>query len=240
MRSIGALALLAAATVAASLAGLLLAPAWLVPVLDAVPAWIFMIAALRRGSRAGAIGLMLWWTLWLGATAVTFTIVAPGQAGGSILNGPAYRDEMLAWISSGTGRESTPSSYIPQHILHAATFCAITLLTAGTLSLVMGAALMNYMSFYVGDLIGRCAGSPAHATAVLLAWNPWSMARVASFVILGVVLAEPLLSRTRGSWPDPSGRRRWILIAVAGLVLDLLLKTLLAPLWPGLLRACLH
>ncbi|HEY3175633.1 MAG TPA: hypothetical protein VGK94_07720 [Candidatus Polarisedimenticolia bacterium] len=237
----GLLASLAAATVAASLAGLLLGIRWLTPILDALPAWIFMATALRRGSRARAIGLMLWWAFWLATTAVVFTILAPGQAERGIFNGAAYRDEMLAWISSGAGRESTPTLFIPQHLTHAATFCIVTLATGGALSLVMGAVMMNYMSFYVGALIGQCAGSPAHSTAMLLAWNPWSMMRVVSFVILGVVLAEPLLSsRLGGEWPDPLGRRRWIVIAIAGLVLDLLLKGALAPLWPSLLRGCLH
>jgi len=102
----------------------------------------------------------------------------------------------------------------------------------------MGSVLMNYMSFYVGSLILHCAGTPGATAAMLLAWNPWSMVRVASFIIMGVVLSEPLLSRTRGRWPDPSGRRFWLLLAASGLALDIAMKTLLAPHWPRLLSGC--
>ena len=62
------------------------------------------------------------------------------------------------------------------------------LVTAGTVSLVMGAALMNYMGFYVGDLLHRCAGAPEHGLAMLIAWNPWSIVRVIAFVILAAVV----------------------------------------------------
>ena len=84
---------------------------------------------------------------------------------------------------------------------------------------------MNYMSFYVGDLILRCSGSPSQMLAIALAWNPWSMVRVVSFIILGVVLAEPLLSRLPGQWPSASGRGRWLLVGAAGLLVDILLNS---------------
>ena len=97
----------------------------------------------------------------------------------------------------------------------------------------MGAVLMNYMGHYVGTL----AETSAHpARTMLLAWHPWAVIRVISFVVIGVVLSAPLLSRiakfrvdwtaSRGSAPGWAG---------AGLMLDILLKTLLAPTWQRLL-----
>ncbi|HET9480532.1 MAG TPA: hypothetical protein VFP98_02155, partial [Candidatus Polarisedimenticolia bacterium] len=149
------------------------------------------------------------------------------------------RDEMYDWLSTGSGRESTPSQFIPQHLLHAAIFCLLSLATGGAASLIMGAVLLNYMSFYVGDLILRCAGSGTLPAAIALAWNPWSIIRVVAFIALGVALAEPLLARLSGGGPDPSTRGRWLALAAAGLAADIVLKSLLAPLWPGLLGVCL-
>ena len=230
---------MAAATVAASWLGFALGLPWLLPILDALPAAAILAPVLRRGRRGAAIGLMVWWALCLALTSVTLTLTRHARAEEVILNGAAYRDEMIQWLATGVGRESTPASFIPQHLLHGAIFCALALATAGALSLLMGAVLINYMSFYVGDLILRCSGSPSRPLAIAMAWNPWSMVRVVSFIILGVVLAEPLFVRLTGRGPDPAGRRPWLIAAAAGLLLDIVLKTLLAPRWPALLSACL-
>jgi len=237
-RSSFALLLIPILTAAGWLISLVLGAAWLLPVLNAAPACWFMLASLRRGDRRGAIVLMLWWALWLGIAGVGASLLWPARAEMVVFNGDAYREEMFAWLTTGQGRESSPMEFIPQHLLHAAIFVALSLATASTLSILMGCVLMNYMSFYVASLILHCSETPAATTAILLGWNPWSMVRVASFIILGVVLSEPLLSRMRGHWPDASGRRRWLLVAAAGLLVDIAMKTLLAPMWPGLLASC--
>ena len=232
------LASLAALTALACVLGFSLDARWLLPVLTAAPAYAYLLIALRGGKRGPAVGLMLWWALWLAISMVGLTIVWHDRAASVIYNGVPYRDEMIAWLETGMGRESTPSAFIPQHILHAGIFCLAALSTAGAASLVMGAALMHYMSFYAGDLIVRCWGSPDQVLAILLGWNPWAIVRVISFVILGVVLSEPLLAQLGRSPSAPSGRRWWIVGAAAGLLLDILLKATLAPLWPSLLGGC--
>ena len=236
--NIAALASLAILTVSATLLGFALDQRWLLPLLDMLPAWVLMVAMLRRGRRGMAIGVMVWWALCLALTTVSLTIFWHHRAEHVIFNGAAYRDEMRSWLLTGVGRESTPSQFIPQHLRHAALFCLVGLLSAGCLSVLMGATLMNYMSFYVGDLILGCERSSSHLLALTLGWNPWSIVRVVSFIILGVVLAEPVLSRFKGDWPTASGRRRWLVAGAAGLLADILLKALLAPHWPGLLGGC--
>ena len=240
MRGPSALAwvLLPLLTAAGWLIGLGVGSRWLLPLLTAAPACWFMLAALRRGERGRAIALMMWWGLWLGLSGVGASLMWPARAEVVVLNGAEYRDEMISWLATGEGRESSPAAFIPQHMLHAGVFVALSLLTGSALSVLMGAALMNYMSFFVADVILRCSQASAGTSAMLLAWNPWSMVRVASFIILGVVLSEPLLSRMRGHWPDPGGRRVWLWIAVSGLLLDVAMKALLAPHWPRLLSGC--
>ncbi len=225
-------------TAAGWLIGLGVGTRWLLPLLNAAPACWFMVAALRRGERGRAISLMMWWGFWLGLSGVGASLMWPARAETVVLNGAAYRDEMFSWLATGEGREASPAAFIPQHMLHTAIFVVLSLLTGSALSILMGAVLMNYMSFFVGDLILRCAQTSGGSSAMLLAWNPWSMVRVASYIILGVVLSEPLLSRMRGSWPDPAGRRLWLWIAASGLVLDIAMKTLLAPHWPRLMSEC--
>ena len=151
------------------------------------------------------------------------------------MNGPEYRDEMLRWIRTGEGREGRPAEFIPQHVLHLAAFVALSLATASAASMVLGAALMNYMAFYVASL--HRAGVPPE-TVLLFGWQPWAICRVAAFVILGVVLAEPLLARLK---PYPYGgirTARWYVgCAAAGIAADWILKALLAGRWRETLAA---
>ena len=148
------------------------------------------------------------------------------------MRAPAYRAEMFTWVLTGTGPESTPSQFIPQQIGHASMFAGLALATGGVLAMPMGAVLMNYMGHYVGTL----AETSAHpARTILLAWHPWAVIRVISFVTIGVVLSAPLLSRIAKFRVDWTVARRLLVWACSGLLLDVLLKTLLAPTWQRLL-----
>jgi len=204
----------------------------LVPVLNTLASYPFMLSALRRGRSREAVLLMLLWALSMGVCATLIAYAAPWRAGAIFLRGDAYRAEMFAWILTGRGAESTPSQFIPQQAGHAALFVGLALVTAGTLAMPMGAVLMNYMGTYVGSL---AAASQHPATALLLGWHPWAVIRVASFVGLGVVLSAVLLSRLLGFRLDWRFGRRVIAFAVCGLIFDVALKAALAPAWQRLL-----
>jgi hypothetical protein len=70
---------------------------------------------------------------------------------------------------------------------------------------------------------------------VILGWHPWAVIRVISFVTLGVVLSAPVLSRLGKFTMDLRAARPLVMVASAGLVVDVLLKWLLAPAWQRLL-----
>jgi hypothetical protein len=215
------------ATVLSYPLGLLLGSAYLLPILNAAPAYAAMFVLLRRGQARQAVVLMLAWAVTLGLTATLCFALWPRAVDGTVVNGPEYRDEMFAWIHTGVGREGSPRLFLPQHALHLVAFVALSLVTGSALSIAMGAVLMNYMAFYVASL-GR-AGAPAW-TVLLLGWQPWAVCRVAAFTILGVVLAQPMVRRTAPGAPPPSWRP-WLLLAGVLLVADVVLKASLAPTW---------
>jgi len=215
--------------------GLLIGSAYLLPILNAAPAYAGMFALLRRGQARHAVGLMLAWALTLGVTATVTFALWPRAVDGSVVNGPEYRDEMFAWIHTGVGREGSPRLFLPQHVVHVTAFVLLSLVTASALSIAMGAVLMNYMAFYVASL-GR-AGAPAWAV-LFLGWQPWALCRVAAFTVLGVVLAQPLVRRTVREAGPPSWRP-WLLLAGIGLAADVILKAWLAPTWGRWLHAVL-
>jgi len=216
--------------------GLALGVPWLLPILNAAPAYTAMVILLRRGDRRQAVIVMLAWAAALAVAGTLTFAVWPQPPGPLIVHGPEYRDEMFAWIRTGAGSEGSPRAFIPQHALHLAAFVALSLVTASALSITMGAVLMNYMDFYVASLAR--AGTPLWAV-VLLGWQPWALARVAAFSMLGVVLA-PLLLRRLGLIRTSAPSARPFVIAAASLLLaDVLLKALLAPTWGRVLRGVL-
>jgi hypothetical protein len=204
----------------------------LLPVLNAAAGVPFMILALRAGDLRLAVARMLLWALAMGVCATLWSYARPAQTGALFLRGDAYRMEMFRWVLTGKGAESTPSQFIPQQAGHAAIFSALAVATGGLLAMPMGAVLMNYMGHYVGAL----ASASRHPVwMVVLGWHPWAVIRIISFVVIGVVLSVPLLSRITVIRIDTRLAKRLLYVAGAGLVVDLLLKALLAPAWQRLL-----
>jgi hypothetical protein len=231
---VGWLAVLAAGTALSYLLGWWAGRPWLVPFLNVVPAWPFMYAALRRGRLDQAIARMSSWAVVLGVCATALAYWRPEATAALFLNAQPYQREMFEWIATGRGTESEPARFLPVHALHAGVFSLLSLASGSLLSMPMGAALMNYMGHYAGSL---AAASQRPAVALVLAWHPWAVVRVCSFVILGVLFAGPLLARL-GRFPFSLARHRGLLaLAAAGLLLDVTLKALLAPVWAGWLRA---
>lgn len=211
-----------------------LAVPWLVPVLNTLAALPVMVALVRAGRVGAAIAAMLAWALAMAVCATTLAWWRPEISAGLFVNARAYQDEMFGWVRTGLGAESDPRRFLPQHAGHAALFCALSFATGGVLSMPMGAVLMNDMGHYAGALAARSDGPLATA---LLAWHPWAVVRVASFVTLGVLLAGPLWARLLGCGFAWRRHARLAYAAALGLAIDAALKALLAPWWRELLRA---
>lgn len=228
-------AFLVGATLASYLLGFAVGFRLLLPLLNTAPGYLFLMVRLRRGERMAALGGMF---LWAGSLIVLGTLMCalfPQRAETIIINGAAYRDTMLHWVETGEGEESHPSQFIPKHALHLGLYVPIALLTAGAGGMLMGSVLTNYMDFFVASLALR-SSSPWLVAA--LAWFPWSLLRVAGYVILGVLAAEPILHRLgRLSVNAPRGgqRRRLLTVAAALLVGDVVVKSLLASRWGAML-----
>jgi len=216
--------------------GLASGRALVLPILATAAVYPIYARLILRGRPVAAAFAAVLWAASLSASIIVMTARDPDRAAGAVLNGPAYRDEMFAFIASGSGRESQPARFVPQHLLHLAAFAALTAASGGLLGLVLGAALVGYMSFYVGAL----AAGPEPGLAALFGWPPWAVLRVVAFILLGTVLARPLLARLALRPPAPLRHRLWLGTAAALLLADIALKALLAEHWAALLRPCLR
>lgn len=223
---------LVAATVLSYALGWAVGRPWLVPILNTLASYPFMVLAIRRGDLRAALARMLVWAIALGACATLLSYAQPFRADTLFIRGASYRAEMFAWVMTGRGAESTPALFIPQQLGHALLFVAVSLATGGFAGMVMGAVLMNYMGHYVGAL----AAVSAHPAATMaLAWVPWAVIRIASFVTLGVVMSVPLVARVGLMSARMREARPLVAWALVGLAADIVLKTLLAPAWQRML-----
>jgi hypothetical protein len=192
-----------------------------------------MAASLRRGRIGEAIWRMLIWAAALAVCATAMSYLDTAQAGRLFVHGEVYRREMFEYIATGRGAEGDPRVFVPVHLAHAGIFSVLAIATGAALAMPLGAALMNYMGYYAGAL-GAASVHPWKA--MLLAWVPWALVRIAAFVTLGVVLGGPVLGRVLGFEYCIQRQRRWIALAGAGLAVDILLKWTLAPAWREMIR----
>ena len=219
--------------------GLALDPYFLLPLLNALPAWWIMTRRLRAGDLRGAVLLMLVFPLALAILGTVSLASWPTTDGliPRVFHGPEYREEMFQWIRSGVGTEGDWRGFLPLHLIHLVVFVFLSLLSGSLVSITAGAVLTNYMDGYVASI--HRAGAPLWAT-VFFGWQPYAICRVAAFCILGVVLSGPVLSRVfRYPAPPWKSLRPYVLIAAFLILADWTLKAAIAPTWGRILNSAI-
>jgi hypothetical protein len=204
---------------------------WALPLLAPLTLYPSFREKVRAGDTVGAWRLGLLWAFLLSLGVILLVFWLPDVARAGILNGEAYRQDMFNWIATGVGRENDWRSFVPEHLLHLAVFLLLTWVSGGYLGLALGAALVGYMSYFVGTY-GVASGHPFLGS--LAAWVPWSVIRVLSFVLLGALFSRPLL--VKKAWPFGRQDYQLMALAVSGLLADLLIKGFFAPTYGLFLR----
>lgn len=224
---------IALAVVPLSLVGGIPGGRWWLPLWTSLLAFPCFLAYLREGEWGKGLRAMAIWAAALAAGVIVATALCPERMERVVWHGAEYRDEMFGWLASGQGAEGDWRRFLPQHLLHSGLFVVAAGISAGFLGLVMGTLLMNYMAFYVGSLVLQAEGSPM---VLLLAWPPWAMLRVVAFLMLAFPVSAWLWRRRLGL-PWPAGvARSFLRVALILLVIDLVLKYCLAPVWRIWLR----
>jgi len=204
---------------------------WALPILAPLAVYPAFAARVRERDYLGAWSLGVAWAALLSLGVILLAALLPAAARAGILHGEAYRREMFGWVATGEAPENRPAVFIPQHLLHLGLFIVATWISGGYLGLVVGAALIGYMSYFVGSY-AMASGHPL--LGALAAWVPWSVLRVAAFVLLGAVFSRPLL--VRRPWPFERLEYQLMALAASGLVADVLIKAALAPAYGRFLR----
>jgi hypothetical protein len=239
MSSLRVLLLLLAGSVITTGLGFAAGNRWLLPVLGAAVPYILYLRRIRQGRPGSAWAWVLAWALIQSGVVIAATLLLPERAGEVILRGPAYAQEMLHWVRTGEGPEGSPRLYLPVHLKHYLAFAILSVLTAGAGALVLGTALLNYMNYYVAELV-RASANPA--LAALFGWPIWAVLRVVGFVATGTaltVLSLSLVQRLRGRISPVRIPTRILGWGVFLVLLDAVLKAVLASPWRRILLEAL-
>jgi hypothetical protein len=213
-------------TVLGTVTGFLINSKILLPILVSLSGYLFMIYLVKSQRRREAVIYMLLWAFILGVVMTIACYIFPQKSADLIINGTKYNNEMFSWIKTGVGREGTPSQFIPQHLLHLSLFVILSIVTMSSVSILFGAILMNYMSFYVAQLM---LAAPNKLIMFILGWHFWSLFRITGFVILGVVLSEILARKVfKYKWKF-TDIKNYILIVTILIFADIVSKTIFAP-----------
>jgi hypothetical protein len=212
---------------------------WLFAVAPVVPLAVVYVRAIAERRPGRAVAFALLWAVALSVSTVAAAALDGDAAARGIWRADLYRDEMVRWIATGVGAEGSPRLFLPRVLTEYAALLLVSALSGGVAGLLLGSLLLGYMNAYVGWVVANADPGIAPWAAGLLAWPPWPMARVVSFVLAGTAAAL-------WGWPrlfDRRGRRaptrRLILLSLALLLADIGLKAWLAPQWQHWLRGLL-
>ncbi|WP_375474332.1 hypothetical protein [uncultured Nostoc sp.] len=211
----------------------------LMPILGAAVPYSIFFLQVRRQQYKSAFWWMLLWGVLQSIAVIIATAIVPETAAKVILRGQSYTTEMLHWIRTGEGSEGTLSLFLPDHLLHYGIFCILCVVTLSSMALIFGTWMLNYMNFYVAELV-KVSAKPW--LAAILGWYPWSILRIIGFIATGVALAAlglNLVTRIRGEVPKSPFPKTYMLIGIGFVIADIVVKAVLAPIWQKLLLSAL-
>jgi hypothetical protein len=194
------------------------------PLAQAALGWAAFLLAFKIvgiGWASASVGM---WILGTTVASVYVFVGHPMETDERVMRAAAYRTSMLAWLETGNGPERRPVATAVAHLREAIWYTAAAIATANFGSIAMGAVLLNEMNAYVATLFRAAKRT---GLVLLLAWNVWSVVRVAAYVVIGAAAASPLVSLW-GWRVDTTAARLLGVWGALGVVLDLFLKLALA------------
>lgn len=225
--------------VLSAIASFVLAVPWLTPLLGAAVIYPIFLYQVRQGRYNLALRWVLIWAFFQSLAIGVCTAIAPEQGAEAVLKGSAYTADILHWIRTGEGAEGSIRLFLPIHLQQYAIFCILSVATLGSAALLLGTYLLNYMNFYVAQLV-QISARPW--LAVSIGWAPWSLLRLVGFIATGTALTAlglNLLAKMRGQIPHLPFPTKHLLAGLGLVVADIIVKALIASSWRQLLQVAL-
>lgn len=194
------------------------------PLVQSALGWAAFLLAWDVVGPAWAAASVGMWVLGTTVASVYVFVRHPRETDLRVIRAAPYRASMLAWLETGSGPEKRPVAMALSHLREAIWYTAAAIATANLGSIAMEAVLLNEMNAYVATLL---RAAKRNGTVLLLAWNVWSIVRVAAYVLIGAAAAAPVL-RLSGWRVDPATVRPLALAGAIGVVVDFVLKLVLS------------
>ncbi|MGK7933457.1 MAG: hypothetical protein AB4041_18770 [Microcystaceae cyanobacterium] len=227
--------LLLIGTVLSTVASFILGNPWLTLILGAGVIYPVFLQQVNHKTYRQALLWVLLWAFFQSIAVIVASLKAPEQAAIVIFNGKSYTEEMFHWIQTGEGAEGALRLFLPIHLQYYGTFSLLSFFTLGGASLLLGTYLLNYMNYYVAQLIFLSAKP---WLAALIGWPIWSILRVIGFICTGIALTAlgltilHKLHQQQEKWEFP---RHFLIIGIGFVIADIIVKALIAPLWQKML-----
>ena len=191
---------------------------------------LFLVIPLRRGALRHAAGVLALWLVVQLTLMAALVWLAPGRVEQAIPGGFELRAALLEWIFA-VG--PLPQQIAPPALAQLAELAAValgSLLTGGLIGVWFIVRTANLAGFAAGSLASALGGS----MGLLIALPLWTLARLAGYSGLTLLLAEPLLRRQWSASRFWRLRRNPLILCLALIVLALLLERFAPPLWQHL------
>jgi len=216
--------------------GLKIGVNFLMSFINAILIYPVYLACILRGRFKTAIVMVVIWSIMLSIIIILFTYQDQMRVEKMIVMGERYKNEMFEWLETGKGIESDITRFLPQHLIYFGIFSSLCLITGGLGGFVMGSILLNYMNYYVGCLWH----TSQNAGVILYGWSIWAVIRVIGYIIISLFLSTPLIDKIR--------KKRWqfreysiyLYTGLSLIIIDIILKYLLAPIWQNIMLEYLH
>lgn len=212
---------------------------FLLPIFTVFPFYFSYICLIKNQEYTQALKLSFIWTITIAITGIVLTIAFPELATIGILNGTTYQSEMFKWIATGVGAEGNPAQFIPIHILHFTIYCITCLISMSLIGIIFGAYMMNYMDYYVGILFLNVTvpNILSYLTVCAFCWPIWSISRVVGYLFVGTALSIPLTAVLFKQKIPVDVIKKYILIGLVFIIVDIVLKAALAPFYQQILNS---
>jgi len=223
------------AAVISQFAGMTLHPL-LVPLSQAALIFPLFLHYIQSNRPKQNFKLMVFWSLCMTLSSIGLTLRFSELARREYLLATKYKTEMFRWVETGVGPEGDYRLFLPQHLVQLGILFVTALVSGGFLALVLGAALLNYMSYYVGCLI---LSASTKWPLLLVGWPPYAILRVLGYIMLAIACAHHFYYRLLHYPIDRVLMRRFLYYGLMLVALDVLIKSLFAESWRRLLKALL-
>ncbi len=194
------------------------------PLAQSVLGWVVFLLAWSIVGPAWAAASVAAWALGTTVASVYVFVGHPAETDERVIRAAPYRASMLAWLESGSALKKRSAATAVAQLREAIWYSAAAIATANLGSIAMGAILLNEMNAYVATLLRAATRT---GIVLLLAWNVWSVVRVAAYVLIGAAAAAPIL-RFLGWRVDAPVVQDLAVAGALGVVLDVVLKRTLS------------